>query len=74
MRKAEVIILTIIATFWLSAGFIVEQKIAQGSCKARIQKDILVPVPIGPNCYPTIMKRKCNEASDSFEINCFRKR
>ena len=69
MRNAIVEILIIGAVLWIAAGFIVYQKVnvEDGVCDDEL---ILVPVVLNKDCHPGIMLRKCDVASDSFDINC----
>ncbi len=69
MRNAIIEVLVVVAVLWVAAGFVVYQKatIEDGACDDEL---ILVPVVLNPDCHPSIMLRKCDVASDSFDVNC----
>ena len=71
MRKAEVIILSVMAVLWLSAGAIATQKayykVSSGMCG---RQPVLVPVVLDKDCIPNVIVRACDEASDNIDVNC----
>ena len=70
-RKAEIVILSVMAIFWLAAGTIAAQKVywevTDEECSIQ---PVLVPVVLDEDCKPNVMLRLCGEASDSFDVNC----
>jgi len=71
MRKAEVVIFVVMAIVWISAGFVVEQKIyheVNGGCD---KQKVLVPVLLDEKCKPNILIRNCKEASSDYKVTCW---
>ena len=70
MRKAEIVLGTIIA-LWIVAGFIAGQKVFyktnSGSCS---KQPVVVPVLLDKDCKPNVLLRHCDSASDSTEAKC----
>ena len=73
MRKAEIIIVTIITLLALGLGVAGEKvfwKVKDGECKSQ---PVLVPVPLDKDCKPNVLIRRCGKASDSYTVDCFKR-
>ena len=71
MRNGIVELLVVMSILWISASFIVGQKVyheANGGCD---KQPVLVPVLLDKECKPNIMLRKCKEASDEYKVECW---